>query len=88
MNIYSSQSDLDKFGIKDNKLMPFIGFYVDVNGMKAPNTFGKDIFAFVLTHKGLVPAGIDYDDEESDCNKESTGYMCAAQVMQTDSISY
>lgn len=88
MNIYSSQSDLDKFGIKDNKLMPFIGFYVDVNGMKAPNTFGKDIFAFVLTHKGLVPAGIDYDDEESDCNKESTGYMCAAQVMQTESISY
>ena len=33
-------------------------FWVDANGDKKPNTIGRDIFPFILTNKGLVPAGI------------------------------
>lgn len=33
-------------------------FYIDVNGNKAPNTVGKDIFLFYLVQDGVIPAGL------------------------------
>ncbi len=30
---------------------------VDINGFKAPNQFGKDVFDFVISKRGLSPAG-------------------------------
>lgn len=86
INIYSSENDRAKFGITDNKLNPFLGFFVDVNGVKLPNKLGEDIFAFILTHKGLVPAGIDNDS--ADCNRSSHGYTCAAKILNENAINY
>lgn len=58
-------------------------FYIDVNGMKNPNTFGKDIFLFGFSDKGLVPAGKDKTQNEVDtnCSAGGNGYLCAAKVI-------
>lgn len=54
---------------------------VDVNGKKGPNVVGKDVHMFVLTEKGLVPAGID--DKSKNCNSRSLNYNydCTAQML-------
>ena len=35
--------------------------YIDVNGTKEPNTYGKDIFPFHVTKYGVIPAGTSDD---------------------------
>ena len=59
---------------------------VDVNGNKKPNQLGKDVFGFILTSRGLVPAGVDNDS--SDCHKNGLGFTCAAKVLREGKISY
>lgn len=81
MNIYSSDADRTKYGVTDDPLPVFIGFFVDVNGDKKPNQMGKDVFLFILTKKGLVPAGSNVDNENSDCKKDGDGYMCASRAL-------
>jgi len=53
--------------------------YVDINGYKKPNTYGKDVFIFQVTERGLVPFGIEKTDAEikSDCKRNSVGKYCA-----------
>ncbi|MDR1168972.1 MAG: type II secretion system GspH family protein [Heliobacteriaceae bacterium] len=53
---------------------------VDVNGMQSPNMVGKDTFFFVITDKGLVPAGAG--SNFANCSESSTGYSCAAKFLQ------
>ena len=63
-------------------------FWVDANGDKKPNTIGRDIFAFILTNKGLVPAGIDDDTK---CTPKVTlyaGAACTAKVLAEGKIDY
>lgn len=79
-----------------NQMLPNFGyisqssgyvFWIDTNGDKNPNTIGRDIFAFVLTKKGLVPAGIDSDD----CTTNKTihsGATCTAKVLAEGKIDY
>ena len=78
---------LSNFGIDYNK--GGYVFWIDANGDKKPNTIGRDIFAFVLTNKGLVPAGIDSDNP---CVNDSlgswAGVTCTAKVMQEGKIDY
>ncbi|MCD8024358.1 MAG: hypothetical protein LUE64_02360, partial [Candidatus Gastranaerophilales bacterium] len=50
---------------------------VDLNGEKKPNTLGKDIYVFLLTDKGLLPAGTD--NESANCS--TTGRDCAYKVL-------
>lgn len=60
--------------------------YIDINGMKKPNMFGKDVFEFEIDFQnGIVrPAG--YNAVESrinqSCNKSSDGRYCAAKIMR------
>lgn len=56
----------------------------DINGMKKPNTIGKDIFVTVFTENGIVPA---YKNKtraqiDSDCSKSGTGYSCIIKYLQ------
>jgi len=79
-------------------------FVVDVNGKKAPNTVGRDIYIFhVFTNAGLKPDGtltssdenvkIDSDmvDAASDggCSTMGgAGWFCAAKVLSEGAMNY
>lgn len=66
-------------------------FYVDINGFKAPNQFGKDLFIFYLTKYGIVPAGTASDNNGysfGGCNVSSTGYGCAAWAIYNENLDY
>lgn len=86
MNLYSSEGDRTKFGVTEDPLPIFLGFWVDVNGDKKPNQLGYDVFLFILTRKGLVPAGMNVADENLDCVKNvdgKNGYMCSSRIFNT-----
>jgi len=54
---------------------------VDVNGERLPNKLGKDVYMFVLTSNGLVPAGVDNNSEN--CEKYiNYNWDCAAKVIK------
>ena len=65
---------------------------IDVNGIKTPNTYGRDVFVFDLSESGnLIPRGIDdWKDDPLLCgvpgNKESVlnsdGDGCAARIIE------
>lgn len=65
-------------------------FIIDVNGRKNPNQFGRDLFIFVLTNKGLVPAG--RDNSSARCITSTThgygGMDCAAKVLSEGAMNY
>lgn len=57
---------------------------VDVNGSKAPNTFGKDLFIFRRNaNKGIIPNCYDKTENEvkSDCSKNGTGVCCSRKIL-------
>lgn len=64
---------------------------VDTNGMKKPNTWGKDVYALYVVPKGVVPYGSTGDiytnDPNLSCRRENsshvdnTGYGCAAKFL-------
>ena len=66
---------------------------IDVNGNKAPNLLGNDVFLFGLTNNGhLIPAGAEaynnnlfnetIDSYQTGCNTTiTTGASCTARVM-------
>ena len=62
--------------------------YVDINGGKAPNIFGKDVFIFRRNGKGFIePEGINgaYEVIQASCSKESVdseGTYCAAKIIK------
>lgn len=78
-------SDLDaQFGIDSD--IDGLVVYVDLNGNKKPNVIGKDIFVFVYTYKGFVPAGNDRTKEfvAQDCSKDGSGMMCASNIARNN----
>ena len=86
MDIYGNDAE-SVFGVTENLVYPTLTFAVDINGDKGPNKLGQDVFMFILTTNGLVPAGID--NSSANCFKGSTdtyaGYDCAAKVLKTNS---
>lgn len=67
----------------------FAMFYVDINGDKGPNMFGRDVFQFdVDSEKGTI---IPHSGIEG-CDKTSTaltaGLGCAAKVLKEEKIDY
>lgn len=56
---------------------------VDVNGMKQPNTMGKDIFYLYVLENSTKPLGVtgDYTDFLTDCNPSQWGYGCSAKYL-------
>ncbi len=70
-------------------------FSIDINGLKGPNTFGKDIFYFYMKSDGIVPIGKDDDPVRPfedycnmDANNEYNGYGCAAWVIYNKNMDY
>ena len=59
--------------------------YVDLNGIKPPNTIGKDVFIFqVFFDKNIVrPFGYDKTQAEinSNCSLSGAGVYCAAKII-------
>ncbi len=57
--------------------------YVDINGTNNPNTFGKDIFIFVIDfdNNNVKPYGYNTNNINDHCNKSSSGFYCAAKIM-------
>lgn len=67
----------------DNLINPSANFViaVDVNGKSRPNVFGKDVFMFVLTDKGLIPSGDG--DKGKNCDDKSTNnnWDCTSKAL-------
>lgn len=75
---YWSKGDIESlFGVSQNLSPNALSIFVDVNGDKKPNRLGRDVFAFVLTTEGLVPAGANNESEHCD----TTGYDCSAKYI-------
>ncbi len=66
--------------------------FVDINGDKPPNQWGRDLFSFWYTDNGIVPTGIKSDTACSlavHCaNKTSDGICCTGWVIQKDNMDY
>ena len=81
---YWYNSSVNNLGVEKNLLDPNANLVigVDINGSKKPNVSGIDVFAFVLTKNGLVPAG--YDNNSRNCNNKSVNlnYDCTAKYLQ------
>jgi hypothetical protein len=78
------------YGVTENLFYPTIAFAADLNGDKGPNQIGKDVFNFVLTKGGIVPAGKDNGGAmcTSSANSGYAGFDCAAKVIKTNSTKY
>lgn len=78
------------FGLPDDVMLPFALFFVDVNGDKAPNTLGKDVFVFALDKKRLIPSGIGNNAQNCSktINNNTSGYGCTHKVLQEGAINY
>lgn len=67
---------------------------VDTNGFEGPNTFGRDIFMFLLGSDGIHRGGDEftlYNDLAVNCNIANTthnGYGCADKVINEGEMSY
>ena len=70
-------------------------FSIDINGSNPPNTYGKDIFNFLVFENGIVPNGAQdvinrsfetYCDIKSDINYN--GYGCTAWVIYNKNMDY
>ena len=56
--------------------------YVDINGGKGPNRFGKDVFVYIRNESGIInPYLINLKDISTRCNRQ-TGDGCAAKIMK------
>lgn len=77
------------FGVNTN-LNYASSIWVDVNGNSGPNVVGRDVFAFVMTEKGLKPAGSDSNAQK--CNPKdmssTSGVQCAYKVIKELGIKY
>jgi len=71
-------------GIKDIKdedvFHPIFIMMFDMNGVKGPNTWGKDIYGMNIFIDGKITpigAGWDLEDLKQDCSKEGSGVSCS-----------
>lgn len=81
-------SSMSTYGVTRNNLKHSMLIIADVNGTKKPNQLGRDTFLFVLTQNGIVPAGADVSEENSDCKSGGVGLHCAAKVISSGSMDY
>ena len=59
--------------------------FIDINGAKAPNTYGIDVFRFDrVAGKGIIPYGngASLTATIANCNPQSNGEYCAARIMK------
>ena len=58
--------------------------YFDINGKKAPNTIGKDLFIFYFQKNRIV----QYNLNASDCNKNLSGWACSGYILTNGNMDY
>ena len=78
-DIYDT-ANMPNFGVDVD--YPCLIIWVDVNSDKLPNQIGRDVFAFVVTRRALVPAGVDADIVGSNCNTKQLGWTCTAKIIR------
>ena len=76
IDIYDTEN-ARQFGIDVDYPCPV--FWVDLNSGNPPNQIGRDVFAFLVTKRGLQPAGLD---DISNCNKNGSGWSCTSRVIK------
>ena len=83
LDIWANDS-AEKVGVTKNIILSgsSLGFMVDVNGNKKPNTVGKDIHVFILTERGIVPGGIDNNSKNCDNKKTNNNFDCTAKMLK------
>lgn len=62
--------------------------YIDLNGVKSPNTYGKDLFMFYLTKQNIMPAGTENETGWSFSTCYSHGGACTAWVIYNENMDY
>ena len=67
--------------------------WVDINGKKKPNVYGKDLFQFLITKSGeLVPRGHEddrvYTIERHCSNVNQSGDACGAWILYNNNMEY
>jgi len=67
---------------EDDKNNVCATFVYDVNGVKSPNTYGHDIFAYTFTPDGVFP------NLQNDCNKNGIGRGCSNYIIKNDNMNY
>ena len=67
-----------------------ITFWIDVNGPKQPNTYGKDLFVFSYENYSIRPLGAPDSDSpwERSCTKTGNGWGCAFYVLNNQNMNY
>ncbi len=67
--------------------------YYDINGIKPPNTYGKDFFFFYLTNQNIMPCGTEdetlYTFNNNCVNvRNQAGVGCTAWVIFNENMDY
>lgn len=76
-------------GTKENP-DTLIQFNIDTNGPSKPNIYGKDVFLFEYTQRGLVPMGAPgtlYEYNKT-CKLDQNGSGCAYYVLNFGNMNY
>ena len=60
-----------------------VEIFVDINGKKKPNRWGRDLFEFLVTDNGLALSGCNQN-----CDTSTTGYHCACRVLREGAMNY
>ena len=66
----------------------FNQIYIDIDGVKGSNTFGKDIFVFAALKNGIILSGIRHKNETLITNCFTKSSSCTAWVIETGNINY
>lgn len=70
----------DSSSDSSGQIVPLKNIYIDINGAKAPNKFGEDVFVFKrINGVGIKPEG--YYSSTPCCNRNNSGVDCAARIM-------
>ena len=62
--------------------------YVDLNGVKSPNTYGKDLFMFYLTKQNIIPTGTQNETIWPFSSCYTAGGACTAWVIINENMDY
>ncbi len=83
----SASADLSRVGIE---------FFIDVNGPKGPNVFGRDLFELEYIHdsetrKYSLTTAEDWDADDDECNPanpDASGWSCTSRLLQQGAMNY
>lgn len=62
--------------------------FIDINGQKSPNKYGRDVFLWYIMNDGTVHPVGSLDDTSSNCSITGGGTGCAAKVIKEGAINY